>query len=262
MCNMDNFNNFATVNRLLSMGHRRTPQPHLMKTTSLSLTIRGIAGTHGSSDWHGDTGSAGYVRHWTSALNSLRDLRHLELHDDMRVASELRFSELEMSDSKASLLDWILPKITLKQLRTLRLCKFTLDTATIEDTFAGDWSCLERLTLEDVILMRREEEGIDFTSGSVAHLQGDSWLGVCRMLLKKSDELRIKLIRPESNVNNFTADFSLHADYLNQIANLPRVDLEIKNPRKVWNRPATVTKETLPSLGRGNASLDNPMAGQ
>ncbi|KAF1920576.1 hypothetical protein BDU57DRAFT_414880, partial [Ampelomyces quisqualis] len=34
----------------------------LKKITRLSLTLRGIAGTHGNRDWLGNTGSAGSVR--------------------------------------------------------------------------------------------------------------------------------------------------------------------------------------------------------
>jgi hypothetical protein len=53
LANLDNFNSFSTVNRVLSLGYR---WPHIrpdleLEVTRLSLTLRGIAGTHGSQIW-------------------------------------------------------------------------------------------------------------------------------------------------------------------------------------------------------------------
>jgi hypothetical protein len=226
MANMDNFNSFATVNRLLSMSHRRSLQPHLLNTTSLCLTIRGIAGTHGSSDWHGDTGSAAYVRHWTSALNSLCELRHLELCDAMEVDSDLLFSDMEMSDTQASVLDWMLPKLTLNQLRTLRLSKFSLDEATIPDTFPDIWPCLETIILEDITLIMRADELVVFNDEHLEHLKGASWPHACSWLLSHASMSRVKLIRPVAKINDVDT-LGLHENYVKSITELHGVDLEI-----------------------------------
>jgi len=226
MANMDNFNSFATVNRLLSLSHRRSLQPHLLNTTSLCLTIKGIAGTHGSSDWEGDTGSAAYVRHWTSALNNLRELRHLELRDAMEIDSELQFSDMEMSDSKGTILDWMLPNLTLKKLRTLQLSGFSLDEATIPDTFPDIWPCLETIALEDITLIMRVDELVVFDDEHLEHLRGASWPHACSWLLSHTMMSRVKLIRPISKIND-DETLTLHDKYVESIAELHRVDLEI-----------------------------------
>jgi len=208
------------------MSHRRPLQLQPPNTTRLCLTLRGIAGTHGSQDEHGDTGSAGSVRHWIHALNSLGDLRHLELQDATEAGSDLQFSDMENSDPLACILDWILPNLSLKHLRTLRLCKFLFDTATTQTTFAGKWPCLEKIELEDASLMLREEEGIDFEDSHVEHLQGVAWLDTCRMLIEKNGVPRIALVRPASNVNNIS-NYSLHSKYAKLLRELPQVDLEV-----------------------------------
>lgn len=208
IANMDNFNSFATVNRLLSMSHRRPLQSQMSTITRLQLTIRGIAGTHGSEDEHGDTGSAGTVRHWTKALRSLHALRHLELRDAMAIVSGLQFSDSENSDSQANILEWILPNLVLKQLRTLRLSGFTLNTDNVLKTLAGSWPRLEYLILEDICLLKVVEGGLNFELSHIAHLRGTSWVVCAHELSEVHNPARIILIRPSSSIND-RADYSI-----------------------------------------------------
>jgi hypothetical protein len=229
MANMDNFNSFATVNRLLSLSYKGFPEISNMRTTSLSLTLRGISGTHGQRDWHGDTGSACTARYWKNTLNKLANLQHLELRNEMSLNDDLMFSDMEMSDSRACILDWIMPGLVLQQLRTLRLRHFLLDTATIETTFAGHWPRLERITLDEVLLMMQREDSIKFQDIHVDHLQGKSWLDFCRALVENQPGLHIVLDRPTSNVNNVD-DYRLHPKYLKQLSELPRVDVVAQGP--------------------------------
>jgi hypothetical protein len=230
MANMDNYNSFATINRLQSLSYRQPFNTRIMRTTRLTLTLRGIAGTHGSRDWLGETGSASSVRHWKNLLNSFRELQHLDLHNALSTDSRLQFSDLESSDSKACILDWILTGFILKKLRTLHLRDFAFDTASIQTTFMGHWPCLEILTLDDCSLMRRVEGNINFgyittQEDNMEHLHGQSWLETCRALSEKNPKTRITLGRPSSNVNG-NDHYPLHPNYMTQISNLPQVDID------------------------------------
>jgi hypothetical protein len=222
MANMDNYNSFATINRLQSLSYRQPFDTRILTTTRLTLTLRGVAGTHGSKDWHGETGSAGSVRHWRSLLNSLRDLQHLELHNGLSFDDKLPFSDGEASELKACILDWILPGLVLKQLRTLRLCDFVLDTATIQTTFAGQWPCLEDLIFDHVSLMLNLKEGSELLQDKAEHLQGTSWLETCRALSQKHPKTRITLSRPSSNIYD-AANVPLHLKYIKELNGLPGV---------------------------------------
>ncbi|KAH7095106.1 hypothetical protein FB567DRAFT_586436 [Paraphoma chrysanthemicola] len=228
MANMDNFNSFATVNRLLGLSYQGFYE--LSKDiTRLSLTLSGIAGTHGSRDWHGETGSAFTARYWKSTLNKLANLQHLELQNDMSLNEDLMFSDMQMSDPKACILDWILPGLIVEQLRTLHLRHFLLDNATVETTFAGHWPLLEKLVFDEVLLMQREEEGINFRRNKIEHLLGKSWVDLCRALAESLPALRIILDRPTSNVNDVD-DYRLHPTYLEQLSKLPQVHLIARGP--------------------------------
>jgi hypothetical protein len=229
MANMDNLNTVATVNRLLSLSYRHVDAGYLLNVTRLGLSIRGISGTHGKKDWHGDTGSAGSVRFWKKELNSMRHLEHLELSNSMTDNEELKFSGLEHSDPKACILNWLLPGLVLKQLLTLRLCDFVLDKATTEDTLAGHWPKLEKLTLNHVQLMRR---GNLYTSGDspTEHLRGQSWVEMCRILAAKQRGLCIELNRAVS-VENDVERHWLDPQYIEELQGIPGVILSRITPR-------------------------------
>jgi hypothetical protein len=230
LANMDNFNSFATINRLQSFSFRRPFHVRAMNTTRMSLALRGITGTHGSKDWTGDTGSAGSVRHWKTMLNSLEALQHLEIYNGLSSSNLLPFSGMEMSDQQASILDWILPDISLERLRTLRLCGgLLLDVATILNTLSGYWPSLETLTLEDVSLMLRYN-GVYNAGGPWAeHLDGKSWLDICCALIDTHPGLQIKLNRIASNLDD-SIDHVIHPKYVKELCGLPGIDLDAGEP--------------------------------
>ncbi|KAF1843830.1 uncharacterized protein K460DRAFT_368690 [Cucurbitaria berberidis CBS 394.84] len=227
MANMDNLSSIATVNRLLSLSYR---QPNVIRypirITRLSLSLRGVAGVHGNRDWKGDTGSAGSVRFWKGVLNTSHGLQHLELRNSLTMNEDIRFSNLENSDSKACVLAWLLPGLAVSQLRTLRLCDFMLEKAVVQPTFSGHWPRLEALILDDIqLLLREEKEGIDAALVRFEHLRGQSWMEVCRTLSKENPGLRIKLNRPVSNMDDFEGH-RLHPTYVEKIQSIPSVQLD------------------------------------
>jgi hypothetical protein len=252
MANMDNYNSFATINRLQSLSYRQPFDTRIMRTTKLTLTLRGVAGTHGSRDWHGETGSAGSVRHWKGLLNSLRELQHLELRNALSTDDSLPFSDGESSDVKACILEWILPGLIMKQLRTLRLCDFLLDAESIQTTFAGHWPCLELLALDDISLMLRAEECISFKEDHIEHQQGKSWLQTCRALSEKHPQMRITLNRPSSNVNDIS-NYRLHPKYVEQLNNLTGVVIGPSAPYSIWTEAPK--EEDIADFQNGSATL-------
>ncbi|KAF2827464.1 hypothetical protein CC86DRAFT_369581 [Ophiobolus disseminans] len=131
LANTDNFDSTSTVNELLSIGHTPPLQLQLPKITRLCPTFRGVAGTHGIKYAHDKTGSIGSVRPWINALNRLFNLRYLEFRDTPVDNSDLAFTDMENSVIDATILDWILPKLSLKRLHTLRVSTFLLDIATV-----------------------------------------------------------------------------------------------------------------------------------
>jgi hypothetical protein len=226
MANLDNFNSFATVNRLLSLSYRVPVQRRIHGVTRLSLTLRGIAGAHGSRDWHGDTGSAGAARHWKTMLNSLQDLQHLELYNSLRTDGQLHFSEDDLSNSLECILDWILPDLVLKHLRTLRLSNFHLNQSTMRKTLGGQFPCLQDLELNDIILLMMSDD-VDGDMPLIHHVSGQSWLDVCHAVLEEHPGLYITLRRPVSNINGFGTDHGLNSTYVEKISRLPGVRVDI-----------------------------------
>lgn len=225
MANMDNFTTVATVNRLLSLSYRCPDlDQNSVRVTRLSLSLRGVTGIHGDRDWHGDTGSAGSLRFWKKTLGSFHMLQHLELHNELSLDENIRFSELERSDTKACLLDCILPGLVLDQLRTLRLCDFLLDRASIVNTLSGHWPRLHAVTLDDVQLMFQRGDGPS-PLFDLDHLQGQSWVEVCSALLEKYPSLKIELNRPVSNIND-VEDFRLHRKYIEKLQHMGGVHLD------------------------------------
>lgn len=223
MANLDNFNTVATVNRLLSLSYRNLHPGYMHNVTRLSLTLGGVTGVHGAQDWSGDTGSAGLVRHWKKELNSMRCLQHLELRDASNLEN-VPFSDLENTDLCATILDWLLPDLILDQLRTLRLCNFLLNRATVETTLSGYWPQLENLILEDIQLFLRRDETTGYGERYLQCVQGRSWLETCRALASKLP-CRIFLIRPVSILVG-AEEYELESSYVEQIRQLPSVTLE------------------------------------
>ncbi|KAH7393937.1 hypothetical protein DE146DRAFT_660337 [Phaeosphaeria sp. MPI-PUGE-AT-0046c] len=199
MANWDNFNSFATVNQLQSLSFRKPLDNNVVNLTSLILDIQGIAGTHGRKDWVGDTGSAGSVKHWKGMLNSIKRLRHLELRDAMRTDDKLNFSELQLSDEHACILDWLLPDLILNHLQTLCLADFVLDIATVQTTLSGQWPALERLTLRDIKLLKSSDIINLFDDETYSqHQDGKGWVETCRALRCNHPGWIIVLHRPSS----------------------------------------------------------------
>jgi hypothetical protein len=230
LANMDNFNSFATINRLQSFSFRKPFNVRIMKTTRMRLALRGINGTHGSKDWTGDTGSAGSVRHWKTMLNSLEALQHLELYNVLSSSDLLPFSRMELSDQQASILDWILPDLRLKHLRTLRLCGgLLLDADTILNALSGHWPSLERLTIEDASLMLRDNDKTNTRALWPNHLEGESWLYICRTLISRYPGVYIHLNRVSSNYDD-THEHVVHPKYVNEIRGLPGVEIDPGEP--------------------------------
>lgn len=225
MANMDNYNSVATVNRILSISYRCPDiDPRIVRITRLSLSFRGVVGIHGDRDWHGDTGSAGGLRFWKNTLSAFHMLQHLELRNELSINEEIRFSELERSDTKASLLECILPGLVLTQLRTLRLCDFLLDKDTTVNTLSGHWPRLETIMFEDVQLMMQSPD--DSISFDLDHVQGQSWVNVCSGLLENYPGVKIELHRPVSNINNLD-DYRLHHKYIEKLQHLGGVRLDL-----------------------------------
>lgn len=227
MANIDNFNSFATVNRLLSLSYRVPGQRLFRGVTRLSLTVRGIAGAHGNRDWHGDTGSAGAARHWTTMLNSLPDLQSLELYNALRTDAQLHFSDEDLSSSVECILDWILPNLVLKQLRTLRLSKFHLNQDTMRKTLGGQFPSLQYLELSDIILLMMSNDASSDVADHVRHKSGQSWLHICRAVLEDRPGLQIAVNRPTSNLNGFGFDEALSPVYVEKISHLPGVHVDV-----------------------------------
>jgi hypothetical protein len=250
MANMDNFNSFATINRLQSVIQHGRFTTRTMMITRLSITLRGIAGTHGNKEWHGDTGSAGSVRHWTTLLNSLEQLQHLEFHNALDASGILQFSHMELSDAKGCILDWILPELASRHLRTLRLCGFLLDEASILNTLADRWVSLQNLILEDISLMLRYTENSHAAEQQRRdsygdHLQGKSWLNIGRILTEDHPGVCIVLKRIASNVNEIN-DYALHPRYVKQLEALPLVEVDVAEPPSAWLKPPKDHHETEP----------------
>jgi hypothetical protein len=241
MANMDNFNTFATVNRLQSLTQRAYLSTPTTTITRLSLTIGGIAGTHGSREWKGDTGSAGSVRQWTTTLNSLEQLQHLEFHNAQDASGILQFSQMELSDAKGCILDWILPELASRHLCTLRLCGFLLDEASIPNTLAGRWVSLQTLVLEDISLMLRytlnsHASGQYRIGDEIDHYQGKTWLNIARILTEAHPGVQIVLRRIASSING-AIDYSLHSKYIKQLEALPLVTVDTSEAFSTWLKP-------------------------
>lgn len=228
LANLDNFSSFATVNRLLTLGYRQPPGRGLSQITRLCLMLEGIKGTHGSEDHHGETASAGVVRHWKVMLNSVKTLQHLELKNALKM-SELSFSPQNLTDGLGCILDWILPDLILPQLRTLRLTEFVLDENIVPKTFAAEWPQLEYITFDDVKLMKRKKEEVLFEEGHAQHLLGKSWVTVCNAIFQRHQHAHLALNRPVSVLND-GMDHVLHPSSIRELRSMPNVELDVRPP--------------------------------
>ena len=201
LVNMDNFSSVAAVNRLLSLSYRHSCVPtstsYLSNITRLSLSLRGVAGTHGKREWAGDTGSAGSVRFWTREINTMRQLRYLEFTNHLSEAADIRFSGLEHSEPKASVLGWLLPRLELEELRTLALTGFVLLDKDLRDCIKGRWPRLQRLVLDRVTLTGKtpQDENICVRE----HGEGAAWLAFCREMAAKQPGFAIELVEPRES---------------------------------------------------------------
>ncbi|RAR07279.1 hypothetical protein DDE82_002900 [Stemphylium lycopersici] len=186
LSNMDNFSSVAAVNRLLSLSYRHSAltasTSYLSNITRLSLSLRGVAGTHGDREWAGDTGSAGSVRFWTREINSMRQLRYLEFTNHLSEAKDIKFSDLQHSEPKASVLAWLLPRLELQELQTLALTGFVLLEKDLRDCTKGRWPRLQRLVLDGVTLTRKTSESDDVFG---EHADGAIWRAFCREMAAK-----------------------------------------------------------------------------
>jgi hypothetical protein len=194
----------SSTNRLLSSSHRNINKLNgSTNITRLTLNIRGVAGTHGLRDMRNSTGSAGCVYLWKKMLNDMRHLQHLELKDAMSKSNKLKSPEIQDSDPKACILDWLLPELILDQLLMLRLCDFDLAKATMEQTLLGQWPKLEKLIFDHVGIMSREsleESGSD--QSDTEHMSGHSWVNIWHILTAKRPGLCIGLNRVSSSDDN------------------------------------------------------------
>jgi hypothetical protein len=128
----------------------------------------------------------------------MRHLQHLEIRNCMSDNDELNFSDMQQSDPGACILDWLLPRLTLHRLVTLRLCDFVLDKATMAKTFTGNWPKLEKLILDRVQIMERGffKESDQYLT---EHLGGHSWVNLCRTIIEKQPGLCIELNQASSS---------------------------------------------------------------
>lgn len=226
MANWDNFNSFATVNRLQSLSFRSPLKNHVVNLTNLTLDIRGLAGTHGSRDWEGDTGSAGSVQHWKDMLNSIKGLQHLELRDAMSTLDKFSFSSSELSVVDECILDWLLPDLVLNNLQTLCLSDFFLDVETIRTTLSGQWPVLNRIIFSDIKLMKRNKTTNSSEDETLSHhLDGKGWLDTCNALRDDHPGWFIILHRPAS-VGNSMYDYKFLPKYLKMLQDMSNVKLE------------------------------------
>lgn len=224
----DNLNSFATVNRLLAMGYDLGPAVH-NNMTRLVLTLEGVYGTHGSRDWHGNTGTAGAIRFWKRSLNGMANLQSLTLRNRLSHDEDRMFTNLDMTDIHGNVIDWLLPGLINNSLRSLRLEDFEFDKSTVTDTLKAIGSPLTTLTLMDCTLVDREEndESADAEREVIHHIQGHTWLNLCQELTALRPERRIKLIRPLSNVQGLRG-YRFHAAVIEQLRHCNGVNLDLR----------------------------------
>jgi hypothetical protein len=245
MANLDNLNQYATVNRLLSNGYWKTRnllEGPLRTIKSLTLDMGGWKGTHGTRTWHGDTGSAGMVKYWRKLFMSMHSLTHLDIRFDSSNEGE-RWSNGGESDRKGCILDWLLsfPALVFEHITRLSFCGFLIDQDSLctPKIFASQdcWPSLKHLVLDELRLMwNQEPESEDICQEHVDHLQGVAWLRACQHITQTLPGVEIEIYRPMSNINDHN-DFKLHHKYRERISQLPNVKIDLQGPYKYLPLP-------------------------
>jgi hypothetical protein len=225
MANIDHFGALATVSQVLRIGYDKPPLvvlKNLVNITRLSLSVRGIAGTHGPPDPPRQGPSADAVWFWRHKINHMPHLRYLELIESFSATCETSFSDLEETNSTASILPWLLPHLALKELLELRLRGFALQTHDLEDALGGHWPQLQKITLDEIRLM----DGSDDDYATEEHMEGLTWLDICHSIMAKQPGVRIHLERPSSTC--FALDPALvEGQYIEELARIPGVVVTI-----------------------------------
>lgn len=231
--NTDNLDRFTTVNRLLGTGYRSAFKGNTSHLSRLTLTIRGVKGTHGSRGWEGRTGSAAGVRFWQKALNSMPNLEFLNFVDDLTSDEELMFTDSSMSNSNESVLEWLLPGLKAPKLRTLRFDRVLFDKSTIATLLQTVLPYLKNLVLKDANLtMANVERGSDLTESMLRHVQGKSWVDLCCSVHEIQPACRVQIICPFSNIHeSYQPRFRLHSKYVKELQKLEEVDIHIGDSR-------------------------------
>ncbi|KAF2121798.1 hypothetical protein BDV96DRAFT_639883 [Lophiotrema nucula] len=230
--NLDSLNSFSTVNRLLSMVYSRNTfldGPHLDGITSLTLDVRGVEGTHGSKDWHGDTGSIGMARYWTRVLKAMKNLKYLDIQDILY--PDCSFTEGEESYTYACVLEWILPAIDFPKLETLRLRDSLVSRETLPKLLSRKMPSLKSVVLDEVHILLPEtieDEGGEAEESSL--FKGQTWLEACQWLTSHFPGVEVHLVRPLMTLYKRTdspqnVPRRLHSDWIRCIAKVKGVTL-------------------------------------
>jgi hypothetical protein len=272
MANLDNLNQFATVNRLLSNGYWKTRnllEGPLRSIKSLTLDMGGWKGTHGTRTWLGDTGSAGMVKYWKKLFMSMHSLTHLDVRFDSTNEGEC-WSDGGESDRKGCILDWLLSSQALVFEHVTHLCLYGFlidqDSLCTPKLFASQecWPSLKHLVLDELRLMWNQEPECEVPRQEhVDHLQGAAWLRACQYITEMLPGIEIQIHRPMSNINDHN-DFKIHHKYSEKISRLPNVKIDLRGPYKYLPLPPIDTFHIhAPPAPTGNitsASEDTTMA--
>lgn len=236
MANMDNFNSFATVNRLLSIVYRNSQflslQPPL-GVTELSITLRGVDGLHGELEWTGDTGSAGLLRYWKKVLGALRNLRYLEFREEVGDSPNLAFTSGEETDSNDNVVVWLLHHLKHNRLETLRLRDFFLDPDWFRDMFFTDWPNLKNIILDNTSLRwstedKGQEEHEQPSEITVRdHHNEKAWMRICQFLSNEYPSVNIHINQPAS-WGEIGGNYILLSKDVEELQRLPRVKLNVR----------------------------------
>ncbi|KAF2685893.1 hypothetical protein K458DRAFT_387847 [Lentithecium fluviatile CBS 122367] len=231
MSNMDNFNSFATVNRLLNIVYSNATwliEDPPLGITRLSVTLRGIHGVHGMHGLHDigtDTGSHSSVRYYTRVLLSLSGLQHLEFHQDLESDQNLAFTDGEDTNTEENAVIRVVAKVKHPRLQTLELHGFTLEYNTLLYLFQEngflDSPSLRKIVFDNIVLSITGES--ECTSNKTyRHIMGYSW----RRLCADKPRLQIVLRNPSSTMSN-EENYAIHPVYVKEIQSMPGVALDL-----------------------------------
>jgi hypothetical protein len=237
IANFDNFNSFATVNRLLSIVYRDTmflTEDPPLNITKLSITLRGIDGVHGQPEWSSDTGSAGLLRYWEKVISSLVGLKHLEFRQDMNSDPNLAFTSGENTKPMGNVVVSVLSQINHPRLETLQLHDFKIASTTLSNLFQDtDFirsPCLQTVLLDNIRLSlytALDEDLDDGRQSYLAHTQGMGWMNTCNCIARSLPGVTTVLKNPSSNIGLYMEkNCRLNPTFTEQIRGLPRVTLD------------------------------------